>query len=36
MVGIIGDREGVIRGKWRILDRKEGEWSDLIYGATWW
>jgi hypothetical protein len=21
---------GTIRGKWRILDGKEGEWSDLI------
>jgi hypothetical protein len=24
---------GAIRGKWKILDRKEGEWSDLIFGA---
>jgi hypothetical protein len=22
-----------IRGKWRILDGKEGEWSDLKFGA---
>jgi hypothetical protein len=28
---------GVIRGKWRILDGKEGEWSDLKFGAPrWW
>jgi hypothetical protein len=24
---------GAIRGKWRILDGKEGEWSDLIFEA---
>jgi hypothetical protein len=22
-----------IRGKWRILDGKEDEWSDMIFGA---
>jgi hypothetical protein len=22
-----------IREKWRIMDGKEGEWSDLIFGA---
>jgi hypothetical protein len=22
--------DGAIRGKWRILDGKEGEWSDMI------
>jgi hypothetical protein len=36
MVGIIGDRAGAIRGKWRILDGKEEEWSDLIFGASRW
>jgi hypothetical protein len=36
MIGIIGDRAGAIRGKWRILDGKEGEWSDLIFGAPRW
>jgi hypothetical protein len=25
-----------IRGKWRILDGKEGEWSDLIFRASRW
>jgi hypothetical protein len=24
---------GPIRGKWRILDGKEGEWSDLKFGS---
>jgi hypothetical protein len=24
---------GAIRGKWRILDGKEGQWSDLIFEA---
>jgi hypothetical protein len=24
---------GAIRGKWRILDGKEGEWSDLKFRA---
>jgi hypothetical protein len=28
---IIGDRMGHLEGKWRILDGKEGEWSDLIF-----
>jgi hypothetical protein len=27
---------GAIRGKWRILDGKEDEWSDLIFGAPRW
>jgi hypothetical protein len=27
---------GAIRGKWRILDRKKGEWSDLIFEAPRW
>jgi hypothetical protein len=27
---------GAIRGKWRILDGKEGEWPDLIFGASRW
>jgi hypothetical protein len=27
---------GGIRGKWRILDGKEGEWYDLIFGAPRW
>jgi hypothetical protein len=27
---------GAIRGKWRILDGKEGEWSDLIFRALRW
>jgi hypothetical protein len=27
---------GVIRGKWRILDGKEGGWSDLIFEAPRW
>jgi hypothetical protein len=25
-----------IRGKWRILDGKEGEWFDLIFRAPRW
>jgi hypothetical protein len=25
-----------IRGKWRILDGKVGEWSDMIFGAPGW
>jgi hypothetical protein len=25
-----------IRGKLRILDGKEGEWSDMIFGASRW
>jgi hypothetical protein len=25
-----------IRGKWRILDEKEDEWSDLKFRASWW
>jgi hypothetical protein len=28
--------DGAIRGKWRILYGKEGEWSDLIFGAPRW
>jgi hypothetical protein len=27
---------GAIRGKWRILDGKEWEWSDLIFRASRW
>jgi hypothetical protein len=27
---------GAIRGKWRMLDGKEGEWSDMIFGAPRW
>jgi hypothetical protein len=27
---------GAIRGKWRILDGKKGEWSDLIFGTPRW
>jgi hypothetical protein len=27
---------GEIRGKCRILDWKEEEWSDLIFGASRW
>jgi hypothetical protein len=27
---------GAIRGKWRILDEKEGERSDMIFGAPRW
>jgi hypothetical protein len=27
---------GAIRGKWRIHDKKEGEWSDLIFRAPRW
>jgi hypothetical protein len=27
---------GAIKGKWRILDEKEGERSDLIFGASRW
>jgi hypothetical protein len=36
MVGIIGDRAGAIREKWRILDGKKDEWSDLKFGAPRW
>jgi hypothetical protein len=36
MVCIIGDHVGAIRRKWRILDGKEGEWSDLIFRAPRW
>jgi hypothetical protein len=36
MVGIIGDQVGAIRGEWRILDGKDDEWSDLIFGAPRW
>jgi hypothetical protein len=36
MVGIIGDQWGAIWGKWRILDGKEDEWSDLIFRAPRW
>jgi hypothetical protein len=36
MVGIIGDQGGAIRRKWRILDGKEDEWSDLIFRAPRW
>jgi hypothetical protein len=25
-----------IRGKWRILDEKEDEWSDMKFGAPRW
>jgi hypothetical protein len=35
MVGIL-ETGGAIRGKWRILDGKEGEWSDLKFGAPRW
>jgi hypothetical protein len=28
--------DGAIRGKWRILDGKEDEWSDLIFRAPRW
>jgi hypothetical protein len=28
--------DAAIRGKWRILDGKEGEWSDLIFRASRW
>jgi hypothetical protein len=27
---------GPIRGKWRILDGKEGEWYDLIFRVPRW
>jgi hypothetical protein len=27
---------GAIRRKWRILDGKEDEWSDLKFGAPTW
>jgi hypothetical protein len=27
---------GAIRGKGRIMNGKEGEWSDLIFGASRW
>jgi hypothetical protein len=36
MVGIIRDWVGAIRGKGRILDRKEDEWSDLKFKALRW
>jgi hypothetical protein len=36
MVDIIENWVGAIRGKWRILDGKEGEWSDLKFGAPRW
>jgi hypothetical protein len=36
MVGIIRDWVGQLGGKWRILDGKEGEWSDLIFEASRW
>jgi hypothetical protein len=36
MIDIIGDWAGAIRGKWRILNGKEGEWSDMIFGAPRW
>jgi hypothetical protein len=36
MVGIIGDRAGLLGEKWRILDGKEGEWPDIIFGAPMW
>jgi hypothetical protein len=36
MFGIIGDRTGQLGEKWRILDEKEDEWSDLIFGAPRW
>jgi hypothetical protein len=26
--------DGAIRRKWRILDEKEGDWSDMIFGAS--
>jgi hypothetical protein len=28
--------DGAIREKWRILDGKEGEWSDLKFRAPRW
>jgi hypothetical protein len=28
--------DGAIRGKWRILDENEDEWSDLIFEAPRW
>jgi hypothetical protein len=28
--------DGAIREKWRILDGKGDEWSDLIFGAPRW
>jgi hypothetical protein len=28
--------DGAIRGKWRILDGKKEEWSDLIFGTPRW
>jgi hypothetical protein len=34
--GIIGDWVGEIRGKWRIVDGKEREWSDLVFRAPRW
>jgi hypothetical protein len=36
MIGIIGDRAGAIRGKWRIMDGKEDEWSDLKFRSLMW
>jgi hypothetical protein len=36
MVGIIGDWAGASREMWRILDRREGEWFDLNFGASRW
>jgi hypothetical protein len=27
---------GAIRRKWRIMDGKEGEWSDLVFRAPRW
>jgi hypothetical protein len=27
---------GAIRGKWRILDEMDDEWSDLKFGASRW
>jgi hypothetical protein len=28
--------DGAIRGKWRIMDGMEGEWSDLIFRGPRW
>jgi hypothetical protein len=36
MIDIIGDRAGQLGGKWRILDGKKEEWSDLIFRASRW
>jgi hypothetical protein len=33
MAGIIGDWTEQLIEKWRILYGKEGEWSDLKFGA---